>query len=472
LTLKAGVTYSLFSFVESETDGLSNFAIRELCATPNTRGGSQFLEWAIRMGPGTRPGGPIISIPRPPGSAPDGCHRFPEVPSDLWYDPIPADGFEFTGEDDTKFCAINGFPSGFRAPFSVEVDGEVVGTFSPGQRCNFLDLLGAPVEKFRVTGISRPVDAEDPQAFPIRIEFEEPIGSFTMAPLQLEVSPDLTELSQGAEEYVYTFDGDFADTFTPVSPSITATQIASSLTLSGSGIGRWQSSEFNPLTDGAWSATLDVNLPVDLETTLGPGQAVRLGLQVADDLGNSFTATLGGSRVLVDDPVIYRYEVGTAPVADPAPLPAPAADGNGCIILHYDPATGVLTARNEEFATIFGLDLGPGGANWDLGNLTISLYAETLGGATLASTDPATLDNFAGVNGVALPLMSVIPAPDEGGTDVTWWGIKGYRYQLYGTDDLEEWTPLGSPFLGSENLLQVRDPELPSDRFFRLGVDR
>ena len=69
-------------------------------------------------------------------------------------------------------------------------------------------------------------------------------------------------------------------------------------------------------------------------------------------------------------------------VVDPAPLPAPSIDGKGYIILHYDPATGVLTARNHDFATVFGLDLGPVGANWNLTDpsiLTVSLYAETVG---------------------------------------------------------------------------------------------
>jgi len=60
-------------------------------------------------------------------------------------------GFEFVATDDTLFTEILDFPVGEDDLFTVMVDDLILGEFSPGDRVDFLSLLGSGVSRFKVT---------------------------------------------------------------------------------------------------------------------------------------------------------------------------------------------------------------------------------------------------------------------------------------------------------------------------------
>ncbi len=103
--------------------------------------------------------------------------EFEEARSGYWFDPPGAGGFEFRTTDGSLFVAIEDLPVGFDAPFLVEVDGVVLGTFAPGQRVRF---AGDGVSAFSIRGISPLVDGLDPRAFPVRLSFDRDRVDFTM----------------------------------------------------------------------------------------------------------------------------------------------------------------------------------------------------------------------------------------------------------------------------------------------------
>ncbi|MGK7955144.1 MAG: PEP-CTERM sorting domain-containing protein [Crocosphaera sp.] len=114
-----------------------------------------------------------------------GGFRFVEVPSGNWFDPPATSGFTYTMETPGSFFTeILGFPSGFNNPFSVLVDGENKGSFTPGENYTF----DPGVTSFSITGIDPLVDGQDPLAFPIQLSFNTNTATFTQIPIEASTS--------------------------------------------------------------------------------------------------------------------------------------------------------------------------------------------------------------------------------------------------------------------------------------------
>lgn len=114
----------------------------------------------------------------------DGDGGFSGGLSGLWFDPPLAVAYDFVQNGASRFTDVLSFPVGIDADgmFGVEVGGVEIGTFAEGARCDFVQVLGAGVAAFRVTGID-PKPADDFTAFPIQLAFDTPTASFTMQPV-------------------------------------------------------------------------------------------------------------------------------------------------------------------------------------------------------------------------------------------------------------------------------------------------
>ncbi|MBX9789130.1 MAG: PEP-CTERM sorting domain-containing protein [Pirellulales bacterium] len=102
------------------------------------------------------------------------------MPTGNWFDPPTASGYSYQMTEGSLFTQILDLPSGFNQPFTVSANGEVLGTFGPGQSVDFTKLPGGGVSDFTITGIDPGTDPNDPQAFPIKLAFNTPTASFTM----------------------------------------------------------------------------------------------------------------------------------------------------------------------------------------------------------------------------------------------------------------------------------------------------
>lgn len=169
--------------------------------------GSRFL-----LASGTNPTPPIADPPFRPWPFPIGTSQenpilptvsrpnvwsFQEVPRGLWYDPPTAYGFQYKMTSDSVFTEILDFPTNFKKPFAVLVKDILLGEFTAGDRVNFKDyrtvlgdLLvgGSGVNQFSVTGIN--VDPTNPNAFPIKLDFNTDTASFDMHALIGERPPE------------------------------------------------------------------------------------------------------------------------------------------------------------------------------------------------------------------------------------------------------------------------------------------
>ena len=98
--------------------------------------------------------------------------------SGVWFDPPLASEIVYEMTDGSLFTKILAFPDGIDANgmFSVNADGVDLGQFAVGDMVDF----GAGVTKFTVSGIDPAVDAEDPNAFPIKLEFNTTTANFDM----------------------------------------------------------------------------------------------------------------------------------------------------------------------------------------------------------------------------------------------------------------------------------------------------
>ena len=72
------------------------------------------------------------------------------------------------------------FPPGFTSPFTVEANGQNLGSYSPGQIVDFTQFSTGGVSNFRVTGINPLVDPANPTVFPLKLAFNTPTANFTM----------------------------------------------------------------------------------------------------------------------------------------------------------------------------------------------------------------------------------------------------------------------------------------------------
>lgn len=128
--------------------------------------------------PGESEGDPILPTDPP---LPDGGFVFTQAPSGYWIDPPLATGFDFATTDGSKITAILDLPTGFASPFNVLTGGNLVGQFGPGQIVSF----GTGVSSFSITGIDPGVELNNPNVFPIRLEFDRPTASLTMTPIEI-----------------------------------------------------------------------------------------------------------------------------------------------------------------------------------------------------------------------------------------------------------------------------------------------
>ena len=118
---------------------------------------------------------------------------FTGVPPRRWLDPPDAYGFRYEMTSASLFTKVVDFPTGFPNPFTVSVEGIVLGTnYSPGDSVVFSDFAGSlgsflvngvGVHNFEITEISPQVDSNDPLAFPVRLDFDTPTADLTMTPL-------------------------------------------------------------------------------------------------------------------------------------------------------------------------------------------------------------------------------------------------------------------------------------------------
>lgn len=116
---------------------------------------------------------------------------FNNVRSGNWYDPPGTYGFDFVANAGTLFSSIM-LPTGFN-PLTVQYGagfGSTLGTFNAGSAIDFVTLLGAGIDQFRITGISPTVNSDDPAAFPTFINFVGTTGSFQMTPLFDSSAPE------------------------------------------------------------------------------------------------------------------------------------------------------------------------------------------------------------------------------------------------------------------------------------------
>lgn len=200
----------LFTFGESPFGGHEpqfEFTIYE----DSTPGRAMHYEGAIRPDgvvavnngtvPGSTPALPILPTAAGDPAACGGClsFEFENAPSGWWFDPPVAEGYEYAIQPGSgaHFTSILDFPPGFDEPFTVTADGVTLGGFGPGEPIDFVAVLGHGVESFRVTGLAPDVDAEDPQAFPIRLAFDQPFASFTMTAITAVPEPGAALLMVG-----------------------------------------------------------------------------------------------------------------------------------------------------------------------------------------------------------------------------------------------------------------------------------
>jgi hypothetical protein len=136
------------------------------------------------VGDGSSAASPILPTAVVPGG-----FSFNTVTSGRWYDPPAASGFEYDMTGGSLFTDVLDFPGGFGQPFAVTVDGNLLGTFSPGQSVHFADYSGPlggslvggqGVDHFTISGINPLADAGDPSAFPLQLGFNTATASFNM----------------------------------------------------------------------------------------------------------------------------------------------------------------------------------------------------------------------------------------------------------------------------------------------------
>ncbi len=150
------------------------FAIRDLTAL-ESQGGIFAAGWFLESRDGSA-AEPFL----PTEVLGDGTNRFIGLPGRRIYDPPVASGFIYRTIDGSLFTEAFSFPAGFTAPFTVTVNGNVVGQFNAGDSVDFTGFVGGGVSQFEVRGIAPLADPEDPLAFPLGLDFNQPTASFDM----------------------------------------------------------------------------------------------------------------------------------------------------------------------------------------------------------------------------------------------------------------------------------------------------
>lgn len=128
------------------------------------------------LSPGSSQESPVL-----PDGMSDGSFNFVGVVTGAWVDPPVAEGFRYTMTSDSLFTQIEDFPTGFPTPFTVSVNGEVLGEFGPGDSVDFTQFPGGGVKEFTIGGLTPLVDPENPLAFPLKLAFDDDTADFTMS---------------------------------------------------------------------------------------------------------------------------------------------------------------------------------------------------------------------------------------------------------------------------------------------------
>jgi hypothetical protein len=119
----------------------------------------------------------------------EGWQTFNNVPGCRWYDPPIAKTFEFVATDNTLFTEILDFPTGEDNLFTVVVEDMILGEYSPGDRVDFVSLLGKGISNFKITDIDYLVGSTEETYFPIQLAFDKNVGSFKMRMVEEEEPP-------------------------------------------------------------------------------------------------------------------------------------------------------------------------------------------------------------------------------------------------------------------------------------------
>ncbi len=123
----------------------------------------------------------------------EGWQTFNNVPGCRWYDPPIANTFEFVATDNTLFTEILDFPRGEDNLFTVVVDDMILGEYSPGDRVDFVSLLGRGISNFKITDIDYLVGSTEETYFPIQLAFDKNVGSFKMRMVEEEPKKKVPE---------------------------------------------------------------------------------------------------------------------------------------------------------------------------------------------------------------------------------------------------------------------------------------
>ncbi len=111
-----------------------------------------------------------------------GYGHFDDLPSGGYFDPPAASGFRYQTTDGSRFTRLFDLPSGFNSPFSVSVEGRVIGRFTAGESVEFSSFPGGGVSSFAIFDILPSVDPTNVLVFPVGLEFDHPRASFDMIP--------------------------------------------------------------------------------------------------------------------------------------------------------------------------------------------------------------------------------------------------------------------------------------------------
>lgn len=129
---------------------------------------------AALASPGAAPSDPIL-----PSSSAGGAYLFNSPTSGSWFDPALASGFNYALNSGDFTEVVAPPPSFGFGPLSVVVGGNVVATLTPGGDY----LFGPGVASFSLLGISPPVGAADPSAFPTFLKFSGSPSGLSMTAL-------------------------------------------------------------------------------------------------------------------------------------------------------------------------------------------------------------------------------------------------------------------------------------------------
>lgn len=153
----------------------------------------QLIPLANTGNPGSTQNNPIF-----PTSLIPGGFIIEAANSGDWVDPPLTDTYTYSMISESLFTRILDFPTGFNDLFTVSVGDNILGQFAPGEMVDFTSFPGGGVPTFTVSDINPLVDVEDPEGFPLRLEFNTPTASFMMqAPSVPESSTNLALLGLG-----------------------------------------------------------------------------------------------------------------------------------------------------------------------------------------------------------------------------------------------------------------------------------